>query len=172
MATVAVCIWEHKFYTGNRDPRSLMINRGLTALLWIVELLNPGTCVFYLCFLFPQVLLRLGSIFFFRCMPSWILIKPPESPVQFSLQLLPLFWEDFTFQNVLKSTFPTSTLTVLTELPSQALEAPRTQGQCIALLQCSQVTFCFQNVTFNISWNINPFSSIDKPVFLATDAGK
>lgn len=46
--------------------------------------------------------------------------------MQFSLQLLPPLWEDFTFPNVLNSTFSTSTLTVLTELSPQALETPRT----------------------------------------------
>lgn len=68
---------------------------------------------------------------------------PPEAPVQFSSQLLPPVWEDFTFQNVMKSTFSTSTLAVQTELPPQALQAPRTHDQCVALLQYTLVGFCF-----------------------------
>lgn len=57
--------------------------------------------------------------------------------MQFSLQLLPPLWEDFTFPNVLKSTFPTSTLTVLTELPPQALETPRTHR--VSALLCFSI---------------------------------
>lgn len=119
MATVAWGIWEHKLYTGREERAkvaSLTIHLGLTAFLLIVELQNPGTCMSCLCFLFLQVLFRLVSIFFPRYMPSWILIMPPEAPEQFSLQLLPHLWEDFTFQIVLKNTRSTFTLTLLTEL--------------------------------------------------------
>lgn len=132
-----------------REPRSLPVRfvSDIT-FLQIVELQKPDTCMSSLCFLFLQVLTRFMSIFFSKYMPSWIFIMPSEATMQFSLQLLPPLWEDYTFQNALKYTFPKFTLAMLTEFPPWRLPGHRVSAFLCFSVAMSYFVFKMSHSTY------------------------